>query len=447
MNARISTDASMPSPSVGQAPDPFALTLDPNYEGARTMTFASPIPAEAIPRFAPKRYGFNFAGWFYDAACTQPLSTESPAASGTTLYADWAAWDEQTRQAYGAYAAEMAEANYITARPLAYSQETFGPYLDAVALLHLQTFILSKPVTTDMLPQIHALKELRSKLEQVQDPEEGALYIWGDNMPQEENAANYDYFMAFDNKGFKPFLLPYILEDQANVKGNIIVIAGGGYSFRCNSYEGYPVAEYYNSIGYNAFVLQRRVAPSQPVDAHLDLQRSIRYLRYNARKLGMAATDKMVAIGFSGGGSTILGAVNDCYGNVLPTEAYPNYAPDDVDTVNSDLQAVLIIYGARPLQTDNPNLPKTFIAVGQNDNFSADLRSIELYKQLKEQGVHVDLHIFADSRHGFGLGEGVSNVSGPVNGTKEWKTLSKAFLDIELGYIPRTEPTNQDSLS
>ena len=50
----------------------------------------------------------------------------------------------------------------------------------------------------------------------------------------------------------KPFLVPYLVEDQLAAKGNMIVIAGGGYSSRGNAMEGYPIAEAFQDLGYNA---------------------------------------------------------------------------------------------------------------------------------------------------------------------------------------------------
>ena len=55
------------------------------------------------------------------------------------------------------------------------------------------------------------------------------------------------------------------------MKGNVIIIAGGGSTHRNNVVEGYPVAEFFNKNGYNAFVLQRRVNPYAAVDQRLDL--------------------------------------------------------------------------------------------------------------------------------------------------------------------------------
>lgn len=86
------------------------------------------------------------------------------------------------------------------------------------------------------------------------------------------------------------------------MKGNVIIIAGGGSTHRNNVVEGYPVAEFFNKNGYNAFVLQRRVNPYAAVDQQLDLARAIRYIRHNASEKHIGKTDIMIAVGFSAGG-------------------------------------------------------------------------------------------------------------------------------------------------
>ena len=135
---------------------------------------------------------------------------------------------------------------------------------------------------------------------------------------------------------------------------------------------------------------------------------------------------------------TMMGALNTYYGDVLPNETYPNYTPDEVDSENSDLQAAVIGYGATELETENENLPPTFIVAGENDDLSEPC--VDLYRELRKRGIHSEVHIFADTPHGFILGQGAlpSNLGGnTLNGVKEWPTLMEAFLDIELGYIPR----------
>ena len=119
--------------------------------------------------------------------------------------------------------------------------------------------------------QLVELKALREGLVQTAETLDASVYyIWGEDMAT--YAEPDDYYLTYTNEGFRPFLVPYLVEDQSTVRGNIIVIAGGGYMMRCNLYEGYNIAEYYRDNGYNAFVLQRRIEPFSRTDAHLDLQ-------------------------------------------------------------------------------------------------------------------------------------------------------------------------------
>lgn len=167
------------------------------------------------------------------------------------------------------------------------------------------------PIFQQMVP---ACTGLRIALNYSGNPESedgGVWYLWSEeNMPTAQNTeyiSENNFQGSFDNYGFKPFMVPYLLEDQSQVKGCVIVVAGGAYYARCDSYEGYDVAKRFNELGYNAFVLQRRVHPYTNTDAFLDFQRSIRYLQANADKLGVEGTDTITAAGFSGGVFQILG--------------------------------------------------------------------------------------------------------------------------------------------
>jgi len=124
-----------------------------------------------------------------------------------------------------------------------------------------------------------ALTNARKALRQIKDPKSTVWEIWGDQMAVESPLPT-NWENCYDNEGFRPFLNPYLLRDQGKVKGNVIIIAGGGSTHRNNVVEGYPVAEFFNKNGYNAFVLQRRVNPYAAVDQQLDLARAIRSIRH-----------------------------------------------------------------------------------------------------------------------------------------------------------------------
>ena len=124
--------------------------------------------------------------------------------------------------------------------------------------------------------------------------------IWDENIAS-ENIADYDFTGAYDNEDFVPNIVPYLLEDQTLAKGNIFVCSGGADKARGNDYEGIPACEFYNNIGYNAYLVNYRVQPYETVDATLDLQRAIRYVKHYGKERGIEALDKIATMGFSAG--------------------------------------------------------------------------------------------------------------------------------------------------
>ena len=304
--------------------------------------------------------------------------------------------------------------------PTAYEADSWKAYNKAgKALTNLDPSNMSEKD----LAKLNAVTEARENLRQLCSPEDCMLYIWGEDMATLEDADSLVFDdKTFDGPDFRPFLLPYCLEDPSDSKGSIIVVAGGGYSTRANDDEGYAVAERFRELGYNCFVLQRRVAPYGKEDIWMDLQRALRFLRYNAAALGLGEQDHYMAIGFSGGSGTVLGAVQHCYGDVQPTIYDEDYVPDDVDAMSADFDAVCAMYGPNAemvgeyegLVTDNPNLPEVFIAAGQLDYANAGRDSLTLAESLFDR-TKVELHLFADTRHGFSLGMGTNNSSAWVD--------------------------------
>lgn len=287
---------------------------------------------------------------------------------------------------------------------------------------------------------VDTLKAKREALVQViDDPETVCWYIWGESMPEAENASEYVFSQTYDEAGFKPFLVPYMLEDQSAVKGNAIVIAGGAFNQRCHDYESYPVAVQLNEMGYNAFILQRRVAPWQPVDASLDLQRGIRYLKANAETYGIGAIDKLWTIGFSGGGMTIMNQLNTCYGDITPDAIYPDYVCDEIDRINADYAVAAVFYGVvTPYASENPNMPKFYICGGSIDNKVPYDKNLEFYQTAMENGWAAELYIAYNTQHGFAL-NGVRAFTdvGYTNALQNAQLLN-TFLDIEFGYQEAT---------
>src|SRR5699024_11688411 len=50
---------------------------------------------------------------------------------------------------------------------------------------------------------------------------------------------NYEGESVYDNADFRPFIIPYLLDDPSSAKGTIIVTSGGGNTSRSNPVEAY----------------------------------------------------------------------------------------------------------------------------------------------------------------------------------------------------------------
>lgn len=308
--------------------------------------------------------------------------------------------------------------------PTAYDKYDWEEYL---ALGSIVSNWNKNQLTEEDRNVLNQLTELRQNMKQIVSYSDAAWYIWEDDMPCEKAVKEEDFEGAEDNSDFKPFLVPYLQEDQQNVKGNMIIVSGGGYSSRANTGEGYPTAERFYELGYNCYVLQRRVAPYSTKDIWADMQRSIRYVRAKIEELGLGGADCLIGTGFSGGSATVLGSIAEYYGNVQP-EFDREYTQDSIDRLNSDLDVALLIYGPNytsgheftGLETDNPNLPAMLLVAGADDSTGTAVDNMTLYCSVADKTT-VEMYTFAYAPHGFGVGAKGTN-------STYWIELADSFV-------------------
>lgn len=383
-----------------------------------------------------------------EPAAEEPAAEEPPAAEPAAPVA------EMPSDIKAKLDEELYWAKYITNRPTAYDPAWYTDYETAVTPLIFLTHG-SGVIPEMMYGLVDIVSAKRAEMqyaEGVTDAEATIWYIWGDNggnmASTEEDVSTLDFTNYFDNDGFKPFLVPYLQADQNMAKGNVILISGGGYYMRCNRWEAYPGVEKFFNLGYNCFVLQRRVEPYSQDDAHLDLQRAIRYIRYYADELGIAhADDRIACAGFSGGGGTISGQVQKFYGNVLPTVADPDYVPDEIDQINADMQVMIMVYSAMALDTENPHIPAAFAVQGIDDAYFKDTitAAVTYYQSI---GIPYEVHLFSDAAHGFGMGFGLNSVTYSdenIENVKVWASLADTFMSIRYGLVENITTVGEDT--
>jgi acetyl esterase/lipase len=189
-----------------------------------------------------------------------------------------------------------------------------------------------------------------------------------------------------------------------------IVCPGGAFHLLAIDHEGIDVARWLNARGVAAFVLKYRLVQTAVRDedflkqmqtseldhnkmravtrqvgplAIADGQQAVKVVRQHASQWGLAP-DRIGIMGFSAGGRVTLGVALE-----HDAESRPNFAAP--------------IYGALWEDITVPaDAPPLFIALANDDELAVD-PSVALYSAWRTAGHPVELHIYAQGGHGFGM--------------------------------------------
>lgn len=202
-------------------------------------------------------------------------------------------------------------------------------------------------------------------------------------------------------------------------KGTVIICPGGGYSGRA-PHEGRGYAEYLNSQGLDAFVLDYRVKPNVYPAALCDARRAIRFVRYNAEKFGIDP-EKVAIMGSSAGGhlaahaSTFIGDFDEEVGDEIDKMRYiPNgqilcYPVLDraghKGSYNNLLQEKVDELEATvtPMNLATDKTPPAYIWHTASDAGVNVLNSYRYASKLRELSIPTEMHIYPFGKHGLGL--------------------------------------------
>jgi acetyl esterase/lipase len=198
--------------------------------------------------------------------------------------------------------------------------------------------------------------------------------------------------------------------DAAHANGAaIIVVPGGGHRILVWNNEGVAPARTLNRFGITTFVLKYRLAREAGSkyditrDAAADARRAVRWVRAHAAAYGVDP-HRIGLMGFSAGGE-LVSQVADA-----PPPAVAR--PDAVDRADGRPDFQVLIYPG-PLGIPAPTVtgaPPAFLAAGTLDQCCA-MPTITLYQQLRAAGVSAELHLFADTDHGFNVAAHSERVS------------------------------------
>jgi acetyl esterase/lipase len=223
----------------------------------------------------------------------------------------------------------------------------------------------------------------------------------------------------------KPSITPYLVPEGRGTGTAVVICPGGGYQHLALDHEGAQVAQWLNSIGVAAFVLQYRLGPRyhHPIELG-DAQRAIRTVRAKAAQYRVLP-DRIGIMGFSAGGH--LASTAETHFDA----GNPN-ARDAIDRVSSRPDFAVLAYPVITLTTpqthngsrDNllgPNpdpklveslsnelqvtatTPPTFLFHTTTDPVVPVENSVLFYLALRKAGVPAEMHIYAQGPHGVGL--------------------------------------------
>ena len=203
-----------------------------------------------------------------------------------------------------------------------------------------------------------------------------------------------------------------------NTGAAVVVFPGGGYQILAIDLEGTEVCDWLTSKGITCVLLKYRVPgeglypksgpyPNSPM-ALEDAQRTVGLVRFHAAEWHIDP-HKIGVLGFSAGGH-MAAAMSTHFEHRL----YPAVDAADKESCRPDF-AVAIYPGHLSLTANsfglNPDIrihvtrqtPPTFLLQDEDDHVDRVEDSLSYYAALKKAGVPVEMHLYAQGGHAFGL--------------------------------------------
>ncbi len=245
------------------------------------------------------------------------------------------------------------------------------------------------------------------------DPQnQQTLFLWEENnMPSvTEYTENNGYYA--DDPDFRPYIVTFPVPEGTEVKGAVLICAGGAFQFRADQNERTPVAQALRELGYQSFVVNYRLRPYTQEEGALDLARAVRFIRQNADVYGIDEKD-IAVMGFSVGGILAGEMLLNFDGTVNGTALDADYMPDMLDGVSADAAAdgmIYSFYGRLSVASKDvekfaaSDLPPTYFCYGTRDPFVREFEAC--IEALQQAEVPVEVDVLEGRPHGYGYTEG-----------------------------------------
>lgn len=212
----------------------------------------------------------------------------------------------------------------------------------------------------------------------------------------------------------------------------VMLTPGGGYRWVVVDKEGYEMARWLAARGFTAFVLFYRLPgegwASGPDTPLADAQRAMRLIRHRARDFQIDP-ERVAAMGFSAGGHVCADLAARFAAKVYapvdaadklsakPHSAAPIYPVVSMDPAIAHPGSRTLLLGTAPGAADEAahspdrnvpvDAPPHFLLHAEDDDVVPVDNTLRLHAALRARKVPVEMHLFANGGHGFGLRKAV----------------------------------------
>jgi acetyl esterase/lipase len=265
------------------------------------------------------------------------------------------------------------------------------------------------------------------------------ITLWPKGAPNEKGDVGEEHDTTKPNDGLvsgqrvirlgnvsKPEITLYRPSKEKDTGAAVVVCPGGGYNILAMDLEGTEICEWFNSIGVTGVLLKYRVPTRPGDDKHIlplqDAQRALSLVRFHAKEWNLDPK-RIGVLGFSAGAH-----LTASLSTTFDRRAYE--AVDDADRVSCRPDFSMPIYPAylalkdqdnklAPELNVTTNTPPTFLIQAEDDGVRVE-NSLFYYLALKNAKVPVEMHLYPNGGHGYGLRPSDKLISGWPKRAEEW---------------------------
>lgn len=258
----------------------------------------------------------------------------------------------------------------------------------------------------------------------------------------------------------RPTLTAYPAPKEIRTGAAVVICPGGGYAVLATDHEGHQVAQWFNSIGVQAYVLKYRLGRRYQHPIPLtDVQRAIRWVRHHAAEEGLSPR-RIGVMGFSAGGHLASTAATHF-------DAGDAQAADPIERLSCRPDFAVLGYpvisftapfghsgSKRNLLGDEPDpklvealsnerqvtpeTPPSFLFHTSEDRGVPPDNSIVFYQACVKAGVPAELHLYQFGPHGVGLAHGDPVVFTWKDRLADWLQTNGLLVDCERAPVEGT---------